>query len=500
MNKRQNLTTGILLMAAIVVVVNVFSYFYFFRLDLTRDRRYTLSSSTKDILSSLKKPVTVTAFYSENSIPLITRAKSDLKDLLIEYAARSGNKVVFNFINPNKSDSLEAIAQKNGVNPFPLQVRDKDEMKNVKVYLGAVVKMGDKTEVLPFIDPGSSLEYLLSNAIKKISIDKKDPIGVLEGNDESALNEMMQMASSVNSLHALQEVKLDDATPIPAQYKTIAIVNPKDSFRAGQLNQLDAFLARGGRLLIAYNGLDPDLRSGTGNLDHIGFSQWLIGKGIMLDNKYLVDHTCGYVGQNLNGQTIQIPFPYLPMINSFSNHPISKDLHEVMLPFATDIKFVGDSTKEKFTPLAFSSNYTGLMTPPVKFELNHNWTQREFPYSGLTVAAAITGVGGSSDSRIVIIANGDFIVNGSGKQARKVEEDNVNLFSNSIDWLADNTGLIELRGKVVTYNPIKDVSDRMKLFLKYLNFSLPILLVILYGIIRMQVKKVIRKKRMEEIL
>ena len=199
MKKRQNLTTGILLMAAIVVVVNIFSFFYFFRIDLTKDRRYTLSPATKDILSSLTKPVTVTAYYSENSIPVITRARADLKDILTEYAARSGNKVVYNFVNPNKNDSLEAIAQKNGITPFPVQIREKDEMKSVKVYLGAVIKMGDKTDVLPLIDPNSSLEYALSNSIKKLSIDKKPWLGLLQDNGEPMMDEMPQVEQSVSA-------------------------------------------------------------------------------------------------------------------------------------------------------------------------------------------------------------------------------------------------------------------------------------------------------------
>jgi hypothetical protein len=245
-------------------------------------------------------------------------------------------------------------------------------------------------------------------------------------------------------------------------------------------------------------------RTFTGNLDNIGFSQWLEGKGIYLDNKYIVDNRCGgvTVPQTIGGMSFnqQIPFPYLPMIGTFSQNPIVRDLHKVMLPFATDIKFVGDTNKVKFVPLAFTSDYSGLKEVPVHFDINYNWSKNDYPLSNLIVAAAVSGAGGNPDSRVVVIGNGDFVINGSGKQAQRVEEDNINLFSNSIDWLSDNTGLIELRGKVVTFSPLKDVSDGEKLFLKYLNFSLPILLVILYGIIRMQVKKRIRTKRMEEIL
>jgi len=504
MKKRQDLTSGVLLMVAIVVVVNVFSFFYFFRIDLTQDRRYTLSPATEDILKSLSKPVTITAYYSENSIPVITRARSDLKDMLMEYAARSGNMVVYNFVNPNKNDSLEKVAQHNGVNPFPVQMREKDEMKNVKVYLGAVVKMGDKTDVLPLIDPNGSLEYALSNSIKKLSIDKKPLVGFLQGNGEPRITDMQQVEESVSSLHTMQIVDLTDTTPILKDCNTVALVNPKDSFRAGQLKQLDAFLARGGRLLIAYSGLDPDLRTGSGKVDNIGLKAWLAEKNIILDDKYLIDARCGQISvpQNMGGMTFttQVLFPYLPRIENFTNHPVTKDLRSVMFPFATDIKFTGDTNKIKFTPLASTSEKTGLRDVPVTFDVNHKWEKEEFPLSNLVVAAAVSGLNGSKDSRLILITNGDFAVSGSGRQAMRLDPDNVDLFTNSIDWLSDNTGLIELRSKVLKFVPIKDVSEGKEAFLKYFNFCFPILLVIFYGIIRMQVKRRIRTKRMEEVI
>lgn len=506
MKKRQNLTTGILLMAAIVVVVNVFSYFYFFRIDLTKDRRYTLSDATLDILSSLKKPVTVTAYYTENSIPVISRARADLKDLLTEYAAHSGNKVVFNFVNPNKNDSLETIARKNGITPFPVQIREKDEMKSVKVYLGAVVKMGDKSDVLPIIDPNTSLEYLLSNSIKKLSIDKKPWLGLLEDNGEPTMDEMSQVNASVSALHAFQAAHLNDSAYL-RQYNTVALVDPTDSFTRGQLRQLDGVLARGGGILMTYSGLDPDLRNGVGRLANSGLTQWLASKKIVLDDRYLIDTRCGIVTvpQNMGGMNYnaQISFPFLPQISNFSNNPVTKNLGSIMFPFTTDIRFTGDTSAVKFIPLAYSSSESGLVPAPVRFDISHKWQHSEFPLSNLVVAAAFKGLEGNKDSRLILIANNDFAVNGkegpNQKQVR-LNDDNVNLFSNAVDWLSDNTGLIDLRGKDVKFVPIKDVSDAKKLFLKYFNFLLPILLVLLYGIVRMQVKKRIRTKRMEEII
>ncbi|RLD63052.1 MAG: hypothetical protein DRJ01_04785, partial [Bacteroidetes bacterium] len=80
----------------------------------------------------------------------------------------------------------------------------------------------------------------------------------------------------------------------------------------------------------------------------------------------------------------------------------------------------------------------------------------------------------------------------------KIQPDNVNLMANSIDYLSDDTGLIELRTKGVTSRPLDQISDGTKTLLKYLNFLLPLILVIIIGIVRFEHKRNIRIKRMEE--
>ena len=96
---------------------------------------------------------------------------------------------------------------------------------------------------------------------------------------------------------------------------------------------------------------------------------------------------------------------------------------------------------------------------------------------------------------MVVFSDGDFAVNGEGQNAQQLSEDNVSLMSNAIDWLSDDTGLIELRTKGVSARPIDtSLEDSTKTLLKYLNFLLPIFLIIIYGVFRFQLK---RKKRNE---
>ena len=90
-------------------------------------------------------------------------------------------------------------------------------------------------------------------------------------------------------------------------------------------------------------------------------------------------------------------------------------------------------------------------------------------------------------------------MNGEGQQQQQqqINPDNVNLMVNSIDWLSDETGLIDLRSKGAKLRPLDQIEDGKKTFLKYLNFLLPILIIVGYGIYRMNRNRNIRLKRME---
>ena len=96
------------------------------------------------------------------------------------------------------------------------------------------------------------------------------------------------------------------------------------------------------------------------------------------------------------------------------------------------------------------------------------------------------------------MGDGDFPINGPPQQQRRLQPDNVNLLSNAIDWLQDDTGLIGLRTKGAISRPIKELEDSTRILLKYTNFLLPIALAIGYGVIRSQKNRMTRQKRMNE--
>jgi len=503
MKNRKSIITYILLIAGVLILVNILSDRFFFRLDFTADKRYTLSEATKNILGSLKQAVTVTAYISEELPPEFARLRRDFKEELIEYANRSKGKVVFEFINPNKDEATEQTTLQAGINPVLINVREKDQVKQQKAYMGAVLQYGDKKEVIPFIRPGAAMEYSLSTSIKKMIVENKPVIGFLEGHGEPSLNSMVQVLQSLSVLYDIEPVSLKDSAADLKKYKTLIIVNPKDSFPPAQLARLDDFLASGKNLFIAINRVDGNLQNASGFEVKTGLEKWLEGKGVRVNPNFVVDQNCGsvMVNQQQGYMSFQssMKFPYLPIITKFSSTPATKGLTSVLLQFASSMDYLNLNREVIYTPLATTSEKSGTENVPLYFNINRQWQLSDFPLSGLTVAAMLSGkITGGQSSRMIVVSDGDFAVNGDGQQTRQLPPDNLNFFVNSVDWLSDDTGLIDLRTKEVNSRPIDQMNDGKKAFLKYMNFLLPIILILGYGIFRWQYRRNLRMKRMNE--
>jgi gliding-associated putative ABC transporter substrate-binding component GldG len=501
---KKKILASIGLIFGILLLVNILADRFFVRLDFTDDHEYTLSTATKNILNSLDQPVTVTAYFSENLPPNVAQVRRDFRDMLVEYANESDGNVVYDFVNPNKDQKSEMKTQQAGIRPIMINVRERDQMKQQRAYLGAVLQYGDKTEIIPFVQPGSAMEYALSSSIKKLTLKNKTDIAFLEGNGEPPLSNMQQVNQDLSILYNVGTVKFNDTTGIPEKYKTLIIVAPKDTVNPAYFSQLDDFLARGGRILIALDRVKADMSHAMGSALYTGFSKWLEKKGINVQENLIIDANCSNVmvrqQQGMFVMNTPIQFPYFPQITNFADHPITQGIESVVLPFVSPIKVSENDSLLNVVTLAKTSKQSGVQRPPVYFNVSKQWDKSDFPISSLTVAVAVDGkIDNGVYSKMVVFGNGDFAVNGSGQNAQKLGKDNVNLMTNAIDWLSDDTGLIGLRTKGISSRPIEsDLSDGTKTLIKYANFLVPILLIIGYGLFRFQVRRKKRNKLMHE--
>lgn len=474
----------------ILVVLNLITSKVYFRLDFTEDERYTLSDATLDILENLDDVITVKAYFSEDLPTQLISNRQDFEDLLLEYENRSGGNIVFEFISPNDDPEAEQEAQQNGIQPIMVNVQEKDQVQQLRAYMGAVLMMGDQKEMIPLIQPGVSMEYDLTTSIKKISVADKPKIALLQGHGEPGVQELAQLAQQLSVLYGFEPYTISATEEIPAFYKAVVIVNPTDTIPGAHFSKLDNFIAQGGNIFLSYTNLSPDLQSGMlGVGNDIGVQRWLASKNVNIAGAYVIDANSGSVTvQQNNGMfnfRSQIKFPYFPKINKFPEHPSTKGLEEIMLPFASPLSYSGTDSLINYAPLLMTSEVSGVANAPARVDINKKWQQSDFTQGEQVVALSLDGpIGGTVDSRFVVISNASYVVNGSEQQ--QVSADNVNFTSNAIDWLSDDTGLIDLRTKGVSSRPLDAVEDSTREMLKYGNVLGPIFLILIYAIVRRQ--------------
>ncbi len=486
--KKGNIIIQLLVIAAIVIVANLISNRLYFRLDFTEDNRYTFSEATKDVLDDLEGVVTIKAYFSEDLPSQLLKTKQDFEDQLIEYETRSGGNVVYEFISPNENEELEQEAQQAGVQPVMINVTESDKVQQMRAYLGAVLKMEDRTEVIPVIQPGAAMEYNLTTAIKKISIRDKPKIGLIQGYGAPPLQAYPQLMEEFSVLYDVEPVNIADTSAIPSYYRALLWMGATDTINPVEFQKLDQYLNDGGSILVGYSPVTGDMQQGMLSAGPTtGMRRWLAGKGLDLQSNFVIDANCASVTvqQRQGFFTInsQVEFPYFPIVSDFEDHPITGGLESVVFQFASSISFNSADTSASQYTLIQSSENTGVVEPPAYVDIQKEWTQNDFTAQPQILAAALEGLGGGS-GRLVLVSNGNFCVNGTGQNPQRVNQDNISLAANAVDWLADDTGLINLRTKGITNRPLDQIEDGTKNLLKYGNVLAPVFLILIYAFVR----------------
>lgn len=494
---KQDRRISILLVIGIVGAIFLLSRQYFVRIDLTEDKQFTMSKATRNILHQLEEPVTVKAYFSENLPADFERVRVDFQNLLFEYNNISKGKIDYRFINPGSDPAVEQEAMQNGVQPLLINVREKDEASQKKAFMGAVVEAGNQKEIIPFIGRESPMEYDLTTAIKKVSVTDKPSLGIIQGHGEPPINQMMQVVQALSVIYTVEPVDLLTEPSIADRFQAVLFVNPKDSIPEDQFSKLNDYLGRGGKIIAAINAVEGDLSTASGTASTYNVNSWLSSNGVMIEPVFIVDASCGKVTvqqqQGFFSFASQVNFPYMPLVTQFPDHTATKGLEAVLFQFASPVHFT-PADAAVVTHLVTSSQKAGTQTAPLFFDINKKWTQTDFPMSNITIGGVVEGLRGNPESRLVVFSDGDFIVSQQGN----INPDNVSLMVNTIEWLADKSGLAELRTKGVVYRPIDDLEEGKRTFIKYLNFLLPLALVAAVGIWRSQRNRIRRIRRMHE--
>ena len=391
-----------------VVLLNVIFSFINFRIDATKDKRFSLSNGTIEYLKNEDKLDNrlLLKIYLDGKLPSNLQYFRDaVEDKLKEFKQYAGNKIEYEFIDPTagtegeQQELFESLyAKGKGITPMDIIFNKDGQNSQMLVWPGAVIEYEGSTvnvvQFLPGTPPGkpypltgmgdiiqnslNNLEYILMTSIRRSVEEKKPTIAFLQGHGELTYAESMRARSLIAPYYLLKDVKIGDSIAALNDVDGLIIAGPKEKFSGKELYIIDQFVMRGGKLMCFMEALllPEDTLNQTG-ISHTerystGLEKILFDYGLKLNENYVIDARCAPKVVPTAKQTL-IPW-YYHVLATPSKHPISRNLEPVSLEYVNEIQFV-NTDKLALTPILTSSTNstrTGL-APMVSFALPMNY-------------------------------------------------------------------------------------------------------------------------------
>lgn len=367
------------------------------KLDLTKEKRFSISKATKDLLSNLDTTVEVQVFLTGNLSSGFRKLSLATEELLSNYRDVSNGKLSFKFKRPGEglSDTIRKMLYDSlmtiGVKPFNNELnREEGEKTEQTIFPAAVIKYKGKVKAVDLMsgksgqDEESSLnyseallEFKFDDAIDKLTKTSFPVVAYAVGNGEPYNPTVEDLLTTLSRNYRTGIFDLKGGVLDANKVDALVIVKPSQVFTEKDKIKIDQFVMQGGKVLWfvdrLYAEFDSLLRS---NADFIAFDKnlelddILFKYGVRINSNLLQDLNCAkqpMVIGNSGGQPQidRIPFPYYPLLSSSTGHPISRNLDHVLSIFPSSIDTVRANGITKTVLLASDTNSRVISTPNI---------------------------------------------------------------------------------------------------------------------------------------
>jgi gliding-associated putative ABC transporter substrate-binding component GldG len=530
---RNRAMVQVAVVAAVAVFANLLSLKIFGRADLTSNKAYSVSESTRQVLRGLDDVVNVKVYFSQKLPPYMTTLTREVRDVIDEYRAYAGGNLVVDMKDPADDPATEQRVKALGIPQIQLNVITKDKSEVMPGYLGIAVLYGDKSEVIPVVDDASNLEYDLTSAIVKVTASEQKTIGFLSGHGEPDIYKDMEGARrSLERQYSVAAVVTAGGQEVPPDVNTLVVAGP-GWIRAWDRYAIDQFLMRGGRILFMLDRVGITESSLEGSKLKTGLDSLLAHYGADVKADLVVDRSCGTATFSAGFFSFQVAYVLWPAVakGGFDKvSPITNQLERVVLPWASSIDVEGAHAET--VVLARSSQQSWSETRNFNLNPQRNFTSpkeqtleprnlavlmrgsftsffkdRPIPTADTAFAEGASKpepqttpqtpkIDVSPETQIIVVGNSRFI---RDEFLRQYPE-NQTFFLNAVDWLTLGESLIGIRSRVVSSRPIKEIGERSKATIRFAStLGIPIA-VVAFGLAWRYARTGKRRRAAREIL
>ncbi|MBL1222771.1 gliding motility-associated ABC transporter substrate-binding protein GldG [Chryseobacterium sp. L7] len=534
---------GIFLIAVVPLVILL--TYSGIRLDLTKEKRYTLSESTVKVLESVKKPLTVDV-YLEGDFPASFKQLQNETKFMLEEFRKINPKIDFKFIDPIKTKMSQDTLMAMGMQPSVLPDIKDGKISQITLFPYAVIKYDKRGVSIPLVVQQAGidadqqltrsiegLEYSLVSNIKNIAADRRKKVGILVNHDELSPEEFhgfMQLAMENYDAGPVipknqTELTLEDL-PLLKQMSALVIAKPRKAFTDNEKVILDQFIMNGGKTLWMIDAVNAEMDTLTRSQKvmpfpvDINMTDFFFNYGIRINPALVKDVkkfallklVTGEVGGN--PQYTSLPWPYFPLGIAENDNPITKNINPVKFEFPTSIDTLGGRKNIKTNVLFESSERTLLKQVPNYVDLKEiasvdSLGQMEKPSTPKIFAVALEGKFNSAyasrierkgypgfknqspENKMIVIADGDVGRNKIHKgeplpmgidRLTNQEFGNEQFLRNALDYLLDDSNLMALRNRNIEERLLdRNRITEEKTNWQWLNLLLPLAVIGLLG-------------------
>ena len=439
-NKRKNIKrneiTSLIITLIIIVLVNIIGSFVYTRFDLTSEKRYTLSNTSKEILKNLDDYVYFRV-YLEGEFPAgFKKLRKETKEMLDEFRAYS-KFIDYEFINPSESnDQAERnetykILWQSGLNYYTETVQTNTGVQQIMIWPGIIMSYRENELAIDLLSGQSGqsqetvlnnsaqdLEYKLISAIKDISTHIKPSVAFIDGHGELSDNEVYDIANTLSKKYLIKRATLneqvgaltkrdfdrDSNIVIKPAFDAIIIAKPTIPFTEKDKFLIDQYIMYGGKVMWLIDPVSASMdslqnaESTMGLALNLNLEDQLFKYGVKLNKNLLLAYPCAQIGlvtgEGNNLQSVLLPWYYFPLLGAASEHPIVRNLEAVKSDFVSSLEPTTSAPQIQKVPLLKTSDYTKVSSAPVYISLdilNQRPNANMFPQKGMTTAFLLNG-------------------------------------------------------------------------------------------------------------
>ncbi len=542
--KKNKTLIAIITVIVVLILVNVIASKVYQRFDLTKDNRYTLSDASKALVSDLDSPLIIDVFLEGDFPSEFRLLQTEVKQIIDEFQLET-NQIFINYINPIEDETtrernIEELS-KSGLEPYINTDNSTGKVTKEIIFPWAFASYKDETVKISLLKRSitqglqeqintsvQSLEYAFADGFSKLVNPKAKKIAILKGNGELEDLYMADFLKTMQLYYNIAPFTLDSVATNPQgtldnlkQYDLIVAAKPSDPFSENEKLVLDQYTMYGGKslwlteaVIMDKDSLLNDAGTGVSIMRDLKLNDFFFKYGVRINPSLVKDLYSApimlAIGEGSEAQLQPLQWQYSPLAASNPNHPITKNLDLVKYDFASPIDTLKNGIDKSI--LLQSSPRSKLEGAPATISLG-NVTEAPdeatFNLGPQNLAVLLEGeftsvydkrvlpfkvtdfISKSTSTKMVIISDGDVIKNDVVRNRPKElgfdqltgkAFGNKEFLLNTVNYLLDDTGLINIRAKEISTafldsEKIKDNKVKWQL----INIALPLLLLALFG-------------------